>query len=103
MIDGDTIEVRGEGEIITAGATAKVRLLEIDAQEKGTCFSREATARTQALLPPGSTVRVERGDELEDRYGRYLLYVWNEDGVFVNEALVRGDHAKSVLYQPNDK
>ncbi len=60
VIDGDTIEVRGEGAIITAGATARVRLLEIDAPEKGACFGREATARTQALLPPGSMVRAGR-------------------------------------------
>ncbi|MGW6390661.1 thermonuclease family protein [Streptomyces sp. NPDC055103] len=102
MIDGDTIEVRGNGTVIPAGVKATVRLLEIDAPEKGACFSREATARTRALLPPGSTVRVERDDELKDRYRRYLLYVWNDDGVFVNEALVRSGHAKSVLYQPND-
>ncbi|MFI8367159.1 thermonuclease family protein [Streptomyces sp. NPDC085466] len=103
MIDGDTIEVRGDGAVIPAGTTARVRLLEIDAPEKGACFSREATARTQTLLRPGSTARVERDDELKDRYSRYLLYVWNEDGVFVNDSLVRSGHARSVLYQPNDK
>ncbi|MFD4376832.1 thermonuclease family protein [Streptomyces sp. NPDC058486] len=103
MIDGDTIEVRGDGTIIPTSRTAKVRLLEIDAPEKGACFSREATAQTRTLLPPGSTARVERDNELMDQYRRYLLYVWNDDGVFVNQALVSSGHAKSVLYQPNDK
>ncbi|MEU1279144.1 thermonuclease family protein [Streptomyces sp. NPDC005805] len=103
VIDGDTVEVRGDGTIIPAGTTAKVRLLAIDSPEKGACFSRDATARLRSLLPPGSTARVERDDELKDRYRRYLLYMWNEDGVFVNESLVRGGHAKSVLYPPNDK
>ncbi|MDT9689814.1 thermonuclease family protein [Streptomyces sp. P9(2023)] len=103
VIDGDTIEVRGDGTIIPAGTTARVRLVEIDAPEKGACFSNEATGQTRTLLPPGSSVRVERDDELRDQYRRYLLYVWNDDGLFVNEALVRSGHAKSVLYQPNDK
>ncbi|MFJ6519078.1 thermonuclease family protein [Streptomyces filamentosus] len=103
VIDGDTVEVRGRGAVVPAGAVTRVRLLEIDTPEKGECFAREATARTRVLLPPGSTVRLERDDELKDRYGRHLLYLWNEDGVFVNEALVRGGHARSVLYQPNDK
>jgi micrococcal nuclease len=103
VIDGDTIEVRGDGKIIPAGAKARVRLLEIDTPEKGACYAREATARTGKLLPVGSRLRVERDKQLKDQYKRYLLYVWNQRGVFVNESLVRSGHAKSVLYQPNDK
>ncbi|WP_336322353.1 thermonuclease family protein [Streptomyces lavendofoliae] len=103
VIDGDTIEVRGDGAIIPAGARAKVRLLEIDAPEKGDCFSREATRRTATLLPVGTRLRVERDEALKDRYQRYLLYVWNERGVLVNESLVRTGHAEAVLYPPNDK
>ncbi|MEU0666510.1 thermonuclease family protein [Streptomyces lavendulocolor] len=103
VIDGDTIEVRGDGRIIPVGTEARVRLLQIDAPEQGDCFSDEATARTEQLLPPGSRVRAEVDEDLKDRYGRYLLYVWNEQGVFVNESLVRDGYAKAVLYEPNDK
>ncbi|MER5758927.1 thermonuclease family protein [Streptomyces sp. NPDC002082] len=102
VIDGDTIDVRGAGGILPAGVTSRVRLLTIDAPEKGACYSRDATARTKALLPKGSGVRIERDTKLKDPYGRYLLYVWNEQGVFVNDSLVRSGHAKGVLYPPND-
>ncbi|WP_033328502.1 thermonuclease family protein [Streptomyces yerevanensis] len=103
IIDGDTIEVRGGSGILPQNQTTKVRLLEIDAPEVGTCYSSEATTRTAELLPVGSTVRIERDVELKDPYDRYLLYVWNDQDEFVNQSLVRTGHAKAVLYPPNDK
>ncbi|MFI9169716.1 thermonuclease family protein [Streptomyces lincolnensis] len=103
IIDGDTIEVRGDGRIVPKGTVARVRLLEIDTPERGACFADAATARTTTLLPPGSSARTERDVELTDRYDRYLLYVWNERGTFVNASLVRSGHAEAVLFQPNDK
>ncbi|MFC8920134.1 thermonuclease family protein [Streptomyces sp. NPDC057116] len=103
VIDGDTIEVRGDGRVIPDGAVARVRLLEIDTPERGDCFSREATARTAELLPVGSRLRTERDVELKDRFDRYLLYVWNDKDVFVNESLVRSGHATKGLFEPNDK
>ncbi|MFG2026894.1 thermonuclease family protein [Streptomyces sp. NPDC048825] len=92
VIDGDTIEVRDDGQVVPDGTVARVRLLEIDAPEQGGCFADDATARTTAPLPPGSTARIERDADLTDRYDRYdryLLYVCNEQGVFVNESLAR--------------
>ncbi|WP_244230110.1 thermonuclease family protein [Kitasatospora albolonga] len=103
VIDGDTLEVRGEGGVLPKGTVARVRLLEIDAPERGACFADDATDRTAELLPPGSRVRAERDTELTDRYDRYLLYVWNEEGTFVNESLVRSGHAEADLHPPNDK
>ncbi|WP_254643557.1 thermonuclease family protein [Streptomyces sp. BV286] len=55
------------------------------------------------MLPPGSSARIQRDAELTDRYDRYLLYVWNEQGTFVNESLVSSGHAEAVLFPPNDK
>lgn len=103
IIDGDTIDVRGDGRIVPKGDVVRVRLLEIDTPERGDCFAGAATARTKALLPLGSSARIERDADLTDRYDRYLLYVWNAKGVFVNESLVRSGHAEAVLYPPNDK
>ncbi|MFJ8668699.1 thermonuclease family protein [Streptomyces sp. NPDC093600] len=103
VVDGDTLEVRGTGRVVPDGVIARVRLLQVDTPERGDCFSRQATARTAELLPPGTTLRTESDVQLKDRYDRYLLYVWNESGVFVNESLVRSGHAKAVLFEPNDK
>ncbi len=103
IVDGDTIEVRGDGGILPKGQTATVRLLEIDAPEVGTCYSDESSARIAELLPVGSSVRVERDKDLKDQYDRYLLYVWNDQEEFVNHSLVSTGHAEAVLYRPNDK
>ncbi|GGX56419.1 thermonuclease family protein [Streptomyces chartreusis] len=103
VIDGDTIEVRGDGQVVPKDRVARVRLLEIDTPEQGACFADDATARTATLLPPGSRARAERDTQLVDRYDRYLLYLWNEQGTFVNESLVRSGHAEATLYPPNDK
>ncbi|MFF3214172.1 thermonuclease family protein [Streptomyces sp. NPDC002886] len=103
VIDGDTLELRGDGRVLSKDKVARVRLLEIDTPERGACFADDATARTTALLPTGSRVRIERDTQLYDRYDRYLLCVWNERGALVNESLVRSGHAKAVLYPPNAK
>lgn len=103
IVDGDTIEVRGDGRILPKGQTSTVRLLEIDAPEVGTCYSDESTARIAELLPVGSSVRIERDKDLKDPYDRYLLYVWNDQEEFVNHSLVSTGHAEAVLYRPNDK
>ncbi|MFI8170939.1 thermonuclease family protein [Streptomyces sp. NPDC085931] len=97
IIDGDTLEVRGDGRILPKDTVARVRLLQIDTPERGACFADKATARTTRLLPPGNRLRAERDVGLTDRYDRYLLYVWNEQGMFVNESLVRSGHAEAVL------
>lgn len=103
IVDGDTFVVSGNGSIVPDRDGIRVRLLEVDTPEAGQCFADKATARTSALLPVGSTIRIERDDDLKDRYGRYLLYAWNDNGKFVNLSLVSGGFAKAVLYPPNDK
>lgn len=111
IVDGDTLAVAAvtAGAALASTSTVDVRLLEIDApetQDPNTlvqCFGPEATAELTRLVPVGSTVWVQRDQELRDRYGRYLLYMWDPRGEFVNLSLVRSGHAEAVLYQPNDK
>ncbi len=78
--DGDTVKVEVGGE------PATVRLILIDTPETRRpnspveCFGPEASARTEALLPEGATVDVEREVSETDRYGRLLRYVWVPTG-----------------------
>lgn len=109
IVDGDTIWVRIDdpGGPLAAGATHKVRLLEIDTPEVGgpggaQCGGTEATAFAQRHLLVGSTVHLLADRQDTDRYGRFLRYVWTDDGLFFNEAAVRTGHARAVLYEPND-
>lgn len=75
VVDGDTLDVRSPG-----GAEERVRVIGIDAPERGECGYGEASVAVADLvfgrdvdLVPGA-----RGDR--DRYGRLLRYV-DVDGV----------------------
>ena len=102
VIDGDTIDV------VIGGREERVRLLGIDAPESVSrvvpqqCYGAEASDALANLLPPGSTLRVERDTEARDRYGRLLLYLHrSEDDLFVNLWLVESGFADAVSYAPN--
>lgn len=93
VVDGDTIGCQG-GE--------RVRLLLIDAPELAQGpLGRAAHAYLEALLPVGSSARLERDVEARDRYGRLLAYVYLPDGRMVNRELVRQGFAVPLVYPPN--
>lgn len=98
QVDGDTFEVDG----------VRIRLIGIDTPESKRpdspveCFALEAAARTAALLPVGTGVRLVLDVEPTDRYGRTLAYVYRQsDGLFVNAALVRDGYASVLTVPPN--
>ena len=104
--DGDTIRVEVGGE------PATVRLILVDTPETRQprspveCFGPEASARTEALLPEGTTVYLERDVSEADRFGRLLRYVWvpvgdGEEGYLLNERLVREGYAALSTYPPD--
>jgi micrococcal nuclease len=102
VVDGDTIRVR------IAGHEERVRLIGIDTPESvkpGTpvqCFALAASARTKALLPEGTGVRLVRDVEQRDQYGRLLAYVYRaRDDLFVNLALARDGYAVALTVPPN--
>ncbi|MEZ5181939.1 MAG: thermonuclease family protein [Acidimicrobiales bacterium] len=102
VVDGDTVDVE------LGGATERVRLLGIDTPETvkpdhpTDCFGPEASARTKALLPPGTAVVLQRDAEARDRYGRLLAYLWRRsDGLFVNGSLVDDGFADTLSIEPN--
>lgn len=90
VVDGDTLGVARLG---------RIRLLGIDAPELGGAFdtaapfAREARERLIALVKD-RWVRLEFDDRSKDRYGRRLAYVFREDGLFVNAAMVRDGLAR---------
>ena len=101
-IDGDTIDVR------IGYKRQRIRLLGIDTPETKDprkpvqCFGREASERTDELLPPGTIVRLEHDMEKHDAYNRLLAYVWRaSDGLFVNLDLVAGGYADILSIPPN--
>lgn len=106
-VDGDTVWLRGSGSgPLRPDTDTKVRILEVDTPEvtgPAECFGREASAFTARLLPVGSMVRVEADREPRDRFGRALLYLWTDAGIFVEEALLRDGYARAVVFGRNDR
>jgi micrococcal nuclease len=102
VVDGDTIVVRVDGR------RERVRYIGIDTPESvkpGTpvqCFAKAASAENERLVA-GRTVRLQFDRELRDRYGRLLAYVVRGDGVSVNEALLRGGFAQTIVFPPNTR
>ncbi|MCU0261503.1 MAG: thermonuclease family protein, partial [Ilumatobacteraceae bacterium] len=102
IVDGDTIDADIDGR------RERVRLIGIDTPETRIpdrppeCHGPEASARTAALLPPGTPVRLERDTEPRDDYGRLLAYVHRaSDGLLVNLALVEEGFATPLTFEPN--
>jgi len=91
VVDGDTIDVRYDGE------TRRVRLLNVDTPESVDpakpveCLAPEATQYLKSRLPVGTEVRLEHDEERYDRYDRELA------AVFLGDDLVNADIARQGL------
>jgi len=97
VIDGDTIKIK-DGK--------KVRLIGIDAPEKGECYySKSADFLRELLL--GKYARLEKDISEADNYDRWLRYVIipadknKGDNILVNDYLVKEGQAKSVSSSPD--
>jgi micrococcal nuclease len=101
VVDGDTLRV------LSGADTRTVRLIGIDAPERShpsrpkEFLADEAAARLASLCE-GKTVRMERGDEDTDRYGRLLRYLFlpAPDGRLVNREMVRDGYARAYRRFP---
>ena len=100
-VDGDTLVARA------AGRTFYVRLLGIDTPEThrpGTpveCGGPQASARMNALAPPGAHIRLETDPTQDrvDRYGRLLAYVWLPDGQLAETEQLESGWATTYVYR----
>lgn len=93
VVDGDTVRLHVDG------VQESVRLVGINAPERGECLADEARALLGQLLA-GGPIRLERDTSDRDRYGRLLRYVYTGD-VLVNEALVEAGMAVAHRYEPD--
>lgn len=93
VIDGDTVKIVYEGEI------RSVRLLNIDAPERGADGYGQAREALKLIIG-GRGVRLEwKNDEpATDVFGRLLAYVWVEDSdgreICANIEMVRLGHSE---------
>lgn len=103
VIDGDTVDVQRDGEVV------RVRLLNIDTPETKDpnevveCLGPEAAALLEELLPPGTVVGLEYDQERTDRYDRTLAGVFLEDGTLVNAEIARQGLGTPLYIAPNGR
>lgn len=90
VIDGDTVELVG-GE--------RLRLIGIDAPERGTCFADESADILEFSIS-GKVLRLEPGMSERDRYGRRLGYL-HDGETFINQLLVTRGAAIAKEYPPD--
>ncbi len=101
VVDGDTVEVRLDGEI------EDVRYIGVDTPETVKpgaaveCFGPQASRFNKRLLE-GRRVRLVFGPERRDAYGRLLAYV-HLGRRFVNAELLRRGLARTLTIPPNDR
>lgn len=96
IVDGDTVQL-SSGQI--------VRYIGIDAPEQDQPFYLEAKRANERLVLK-KRVRLEFDVQRQDRYGRWLAYVFVKKGgreVFVNAELVRNGYAMAYTVPPNVK
>ena len=92
VIDGDTVKLQN-------GET--VRLLGINAPEKGQPYYEESTNRLKQLIE-GKEVILEKDVNDKDQYGRLLRYIFLNDEN-INVKLVREGLATAYIIPPNTK
>ena len=105
VVDGDTIVLAGidVGEPDASTGGRKARLIGIDTPEVFggvECLGREASAFTKRVLS-GARVLVDFDVGATDRYGRALVYVWEQDGSFFNGRIVSEGLALPLTVPPN--
>ena len=99
VVDGDTFIV---------GEAVRVRLLGVDAPEKGECFGKEAKEKLSELIL-GREVVLEKDQTAKDGFDRLLRYVFvyeenpEADNLFVNKTMAREGFAESQYVKPSKR
>ncbi|MBX4187052.1 MAG: thermonuclease family protein [Candidatus Doudnabacteria bacterium] len=97
VIDGDTVVLINGDHVRYIGIDTPE---EFDQRKPVQCFAKEAAEKNRQLVE-GKKIKFEKDVNTYDKYGRWLGYVYLEDGTFVNEKLVRDGFAFSYVYPPD--
>jgi micrococcal nuclease len=85
VVDGDTLLLDGNERVRLIGVDTPES---VDPRRPVEDFGKEAAAFTRRLAE-GKRVRLAYDQQLTDRYGRTLAYVYLEDGTFLNAEIIR--------------
>ena len=96
-IDGDTIELINGEHLRYIGIDTPE---EFDTRKPVQCFALEAADKNKELVE-GKTITFYKDKTEHDMYGRWLGFVYLEDGTFVNKKLVEEGYAFAYPYKPD--
>ncbi len=96
-IDGDTIVLENGDSLRYIGIDTPE---EFDQRKPVQCFAKEAAEKDKQLVD-GKIIKFYKDVNTQDKYGRWLGYVYLEDGTFVNLELVKQGYAFSYRYAPD--
>ena len=97
VIDGDTVVLINGDHLRYVGIDTPE---EFDERKPVQCFAKEAAAKNKELVE-GKMITFQKDVSTFDKYGRWLGYVYLEDGTFVNLELVKLGYAFSYPYPPD--
>lgn len=117
VIDGDTIGIDDNGRfqpvrfigIDTPESRVNEKMLRDSERTKSsiktiTKLGQKAADHLRDKVKKGDTVFIEFDTEKSDRYGkRWYAYVYDKNGNFLNEAMVREGFALTMTVPPNTK
>ncbi len=103
VIDGDTIEVKGGRRVRYIGVDTPETMVRKDGSwmfspEK---FGMEAKKYNRSIVL-GKRARLEFDADREDKYGRWLAYVYVDD-LMLNEEILRQGYGTILILPPNEK
>jgi endonuclease YncB( thermonuclease family) len=91
---------RGDEVLCRDGVTVRLNLIDAPEQPFGAIHD-SAVARVARLALPGTRLSVVLDEKALDPHNRVLAYLYFEDGVMLNELLVRRGIAVHRVYPPN--
>jgi micrococcal nuclease len=97
IIDGDTLVLINGEELRYIGIDTPE---EFDPRKPVQCFAVEAAERNRQLVE-GKTITFYKDVNKYDKYGRWLGYIYLEDGTFLNAQLVSEGFAFAYPYPPD--
>lgn len=96
VVDGDTLLLDGNERVRLIGVDTPES---VDPRRPVEVFGKEAAAFTRRLAE-GKRVRLAYDQQLTDRYGRTLAYVYLEDGTFLNAEIIRQGYGHAYTRFP---
>lgn len=95
VVDGDTIVASLDG------VEERVRFLNVDTPEVGTCMADQATAHTTRALPAGQAIALRYDRDLRDPYDRLLALVKPSGGTWLSVSLAERGLGFPISIAPN--